>query len=117
MSVRTWTRAAAASVIGAGTCVLTALPAQAQAEVVRPPVCGYFAEVPGGETVPGTGITDPVSGSYCLAVFTPSGGFHYVIRAEAPEGYAIDRALVHKGEGDRTVVTPSGRITGTGSFR
>jgi hypothetical protein len=101
--------------ITAGVCAMSALPAQAQAEVVHEQ-CGWGAEEPGDEVIPGTGITETVHTSFCQIVFTPAGVANAVLRGQAPEGYEADRAVVDRHDFGRTVVTPSGRIIGTGQF-
>ena len=116
MSARAWTRATAMAVIATGVCAVTALPAYAQAEVVRPPHCGWMAEEEGGESLPGTGITEFVDASFCQIVFTPSDSAPFILRGTAPEGYEGDRAVIDRSDGNHTVVTPSGRIKTTGKF-
>jgi hypothetical protein len=107
------------SVVGIAVAVVVAgaLPASAAAEVVHPEVCGFGPDpdVEGSESIPGTGITDFIPATYCQIVFTENGA-NFVIRAELPEGYAVDQALVLKDEGSITVVTPSGAIVSKGSF-
>lgn len=90
----------------------TAGPALAGADVVRPPDCGFQPGPGEVESIPGTGVTEPIPASACQIVLTPTGRANYVIRAELPEGASLDRALLVQG----TVVTPSGRINGHGSF-
>ncbi len=46
--------------------------------------------------------------SSCQVVFTPTGRANFVQRAEVPDGYSFERAVVAGG----TIVTPSGRIIG-----
>jgi hypothetical protein len=77
--------------------------------------CGWGPdpEVPGSEAITGTGITEFIPATYCKLVFTPSGRVNFVIRGLLPEGTSVHPALVDE---YGTVVTPSGRISGTGSF-
>ena len=92
----------------AGTAV-----AVAGADVVRPETgCGFGPDTPGGEVIPGTGVTEIIPATACQIVFTPTGRNNFIIKAELPEGVFLDRALVGPG----TVVTPSGRINSHGSF-
>ena len=96
-----------------GLTLSTAGPALAGADVVRPPDCAFTLVEAETEVIPGTGITETILASACQVVFTPTGRANFTIRAEVPEGYSFDRAIVAPG----TVVTPSGRINGHGSFR
>ena len=96
----------------AGLTLVTAGPALAGADVVRPTECGYTLGPGETEVIPGTGITENITASSCQIVFTPTGRANFVLRAEVPAGYSFDRALVAGG----TIVTPSGRIVGHGSF-
>ena len=90
-----------------------AVPAFADpAEVVRPPGCGFGPDAPGGESIPGTGVTDFIPATACQVVFTPSGRANFVLKARLPEGASVDTALVGPG----LVVTPSGRVNSHGSF-
>ena len=108
----------AATVIGItqGMSVLAlalAVPASAgPAEVIRPPDCGFAPEVPGDESIPGTGVTDLIPATACQVVITPNGRVNFVLKAQLPEGASVDPALVGPG----LVVTPSGRINSHGSF-
>ena len=87
-------------------------PASAGADVVRPTECGYTLGEGETEVIPGTGITETIVASSCQLVFTPTGRVNFVQRAQVPDGYSFERALVAGG----TIVTPSGLIIGHGSF-
>jgi hypothetical protein len=97
-----------------GLAVGAAGPALAGAEVVRPPDCGWVPDAEAGEaeSIPGTGVTDPIAATACQLVFTPAGRVNYVLRGVLPEGASVQPALVGPG----LVVTPSGRINSHGSF-
>lgn len=107
-------RAAGVAVGVLGLTMSMAGTALAGADVVRPPagVCGFGPETPGGEAIPGTGVTEFIPATKCQIVFTPTGRNNFVIKATLPEDVSLDRALVEPG----TVVTPSGRINSHGSF-
>lgn len=96
----------------AGLTLGTAGPALAGANIVRPTQCGYTLGPGETEVIPGTGITENIVASSCQIVFTPTGRANFVLHAEVPAGYSSERALVAGG----TIVTPSGRIMGHGSF-
>ncbi|MGY1702190.1 hypothetical protein [Geodermatophilus sp. SYSU D00766] len=96
----------------------TAPPASAEpAEVLRPE-CGWAPDPESGETesIPGTGITQPITADTCVVVLTPSGQVRYVIQGQAPAGYSAERTLVLRGASSTLVVTPSGRITERGTL-
>jgi len=107
------------SIVGVAVAVVVggALPASAAAEIVNPENCGWAPDpdVEGSESIPGTGITDPIAATYCQIVFT-DGRANYVIRGELPAGYSVEQALVLKDENGITVVSPSGAIVSKGAF-
>jgi hypothetical protein len=105
------------SMVGVAVAVVVggALPASAAAEVVRPDECGWQPGPGETESIPGTGVTEPIAATFCQVVFLEKQA-NYLIRGEMPAGHSVERTLVLRGPNSITVVTRSGQITETGTF-
>jgi hypothetical protein len=94
-----------------------AVPAKAEpAVILHPTGCGWALQDDETEVVPGTGITEDIEATACQVVISPD-GVHFSMRGQGPADYSATRAVVDRGRPGVTVVSPSGRINGTGHFR